>query len=185
MAAVTLLLTVILMKMNIVKSDSDYIDPALYQDEICSYNYVKIPYNNITKNVICNCRNEYANDKANPRNISGIPVQCGYEKKRRFIAFFFAVFLPIGIDYLYLGWYWAFILILMFCSTTIFGNCYRFVVFTEKNYFKNNWNFFFFVLIFIALIWWIINIALIVTGIITDSNYIETVSDIHHLYQIR
>ena len=173
-------------------NNEDLSQIGMFIDEICSYNNDHRSDFEIIKNVSnasqitnvsCTCKREYANETS-PRTINGVPVQCGYERKRMFIAFFLAVFLPFGFDYLYLGWFWIFILILMFCCITIFGNCYRFTVFTETNYFKNEWNLFFCVLALIALVWWIINIFLIVTGRILDSNRIEIMSDLNLLLQI-
>ena len=188
MAGITSLLIIILFyfgNISNVITGIDFDNMLLYIDEICSYNNDNkdmYKYNSNT-NITCTCKREYANETS-PRKINGVPVQCGYERKRMFIAFFLAVFLPFGFDYLYLGWFWIFILILMFCCITIFGNCYRFTVFTETNYFKNEWNLFFCVLALIALVWWIINIFLIVTGRILDSNRIEIMSDLNLLLQI-
>jgi hypothetical protein len=169
----------------------DLFKPDLYIDEICSYNNnspdtvtIKKDSSGAIQNVICKCTPEYANEPS-MRKINKVNVQCGYERKRRFIALFLSFFLPFGLDYLYLGQYWIFIGILLACCFTIIGNCYRFAVSSHSNYFKNHSNLFFTALAILSLIWWVINIILIASGKITDGNGIETVSDLNLLVYIR
>ena len=88
----------------------------LYGNEICSYNgSPELGKDNEGKAIVkCNCRPGYWSLTPAKKKIRGEDVKCSYEKKKRFIAFFFAAFIPLGFDYLYLGRYWIFIIILCF-----------------------------------------------------------------------
>jgi len=105
---------------NILNLDitKEYIDSfTFYANEICSYNGIPT----ITSNsVTCSCFKGYTNSKKK-LYINGIEIQCSYKKKKRFMSFFFAVFLPIGLDYFYLERYIYFIFILLMVIF-IFGN---------------------------------------------------------------
>lgn len=162
---------------------SDLNQPLMFEDEICSYNGMANTYSN-SSYINCTCQDEFHNDPNLQRLINGVPVQCSYERKRRFIALFLSIFLPFGIDYLYLGRYLIFIIILFMCCLTLFGNCVRFAVSPHKDYFKNKYNLFFIILAIVMLFWWILNIALIWTGVIKDGNGIDTVNDLYFLINI-
>jgi hypothetical protein len=165
-------------------SIEDLNNPRLFEDEICSYNGAPDETLSNSTWVNCTCQEEYTNDFSKNRSINGVPVQCGYEKKRRFIALFLSVFLPFGVDYLYLGHYWLFVLIFFACWFTLIGNCVRFAVTSHKDYLKNEMNLFFVIMAILMLIWWILNVVLIWTGIITDGNGIKTVDDLYYLIKI-
>jgi hypothetical protein len=163
-------------------------DPELFKDEICSYNgNPGVGDKQISgfNDIICSCQQEFANDPDLDKTINGVNVQCSYERKRRFITLFLSIFLPFGFDYLYLGHYGIFLLIISFCFITLFGNCYRFAK-TQHNesYIRNKWNCIFLFFAFLVVCMWVINIILIWVGIVKDSNNIETVDDLYYLINI-
>jgi hypothetical protein len=163
-------------------SIDDLNKPEMFEDEICSYNGDAVKSGDTIK---CLCYEEYANDIfSTPRKINNVEVQCNYEKKRRFITLFLSIFLPFGMDYLYLGHYWLFALIFFACWFTLIGNCVRFAVSSHIDYLKNKKNFFFVVMALLMIIWWILNVVLIWTGIMTDGNGVETVDDIDYLIRL-
>jgi hypothetical protein len=154
----------------------------MFADEICSYNGQNI--GDSDTNVTCSCYSDFTNDMNSNRTINGVKVQCSYEKKRRFIALFLAIFIPFGVDYLYLGRYYISVIIFLTCCFTLFGNCARFAVSAHNNYFEQKWNLFFvfmFVLLYISTI---VNVILIASGIVSDGNDIETVNDLYFLVNI-
>ena len=111
-----------------------------YANEICSYNGKP---NIIGNTVNCSCFEGYTNSKGKTY-IKGIEIQCSYKKKKRFTCFFFAAFLPIGLDYFYLERYFIFIVIL-FVITFVFANqllyfllSYKFKIEINNNLQKNN-----------------------------------------------
>lgn len=167
---------------------TDLMKPDLFVDEICSFNSLSDPklyIDNTTKqtNVTCICAPEYTTlNSTTIRKINNIPVQCNYRKKRRFITLFFSIFLPFGIDHFYLGNYFIFLGIILACCFVTFGNCYRFAVTTNQDYLKNRTNLFFVVLAAFALIFWILNIVLVITGFYTDSNGVEMADDLNMLF---
>lgn len=156
--------------------------PIMFADEICSYNGVNIGTGNT--NVTCACYEDFANDASSNRTINGVKVQCSYEKKRRFIALFLSIFTPLGFDYLYLGRYLIFAIIFLLCCATLFGNCARFAMSTNTNYFEQKWNLFFIVLAITMVLFTIVNIIIIGTGLVTDGNNVATVSDLYFLVNI-
>lgn len=158
--------------------------PTMFEDEICSYNGAANPKLSNDSFINCTCQSEYANVEPPIRFINKVPVQCSYEKKRRFIALFLSIFLPFGVDHLYLGRYLGFVLIFLTCWITILGNCFRFAVSPHNNYFKNGVNLLFLIMAIIMIIWWIINIVFIWIGIFKDGNGIETVNDLSFLLNI-
>jgi hypothetical protein len=162
-------------------------DPALFKDEICSYNGSPnvIPKDTDYSDILCECQEEFANDPNFTKLINGVKVQCNYERKRRFITLFLSIFLPFGLNYLYLGHFSIFFLILSICFLTIFGNCYRLSV-TQHNdsYFKNKWNIVFLVLALFLMTFWIVDIILVCVGIVKDSKNVETVDDLYYLINI-
>jgi TM2 domain-containing membrane protein YozV len=162
-------------------------DPELFKDEICSYNGIPNMYPSTTgfNDIVCDCQEEFAHDPNFNKTINGVKVQCSYEKKRRFITLFLSIFLPFGLNYLYLGHFGIFFVVISICFITIFGNCYRFAQ-TQHNesYFKNKWNIFFSILAIFIITFWIMDIILIWVGIVKDSNNIETVDDLYYLVNL-
>lgn len=164
--------------------------PDMFFDEICSYNGIMKKRSDINGKTIykCECQKEYTTlDKIYfNRTINGVNVECNYERKRRFIALFLSIFLPFGIDYLYLNRYFFFILIFVLCLTMSIGNCFRFAISQNTDdYFKESkWNIFFTVFAVAYLIFWVINIILIGTGTVTDSYSVETVPDLDFLVNL-
>jgi len=166
-------------------SIQDLNNPAMFQDEICSYNGDPNPSTSNNTWIDCICQDEYTTFYQSPKiYINNVPVQCNYQKKRRFIALFLSIFLPFGMDYLYLGYYWLSAIIFILCWFTLTGNCVRFAVSTHIDYMKNKRNLFFLIMGISMLIWWLINVILIWTGIMTDGNGIETVNDLYYLINI-
>ena len=95
-------------------------NPLLYINELCSYH--GIPYYNATTNeVICKCRDKYTDEprKDKIKYINGHIIHCSYERKSRFYTIFLCVCIPIGLDFLYLKRYIAFIFSL-FISLSVF-----------------------------------------------------------------
>jgi hypothetical protein len=166
----------------------DLSDPELFKDEICSYNGrpdVIIDPNGGFSQINCTCQDEFANDPRNTKSINNVSIQCSYERKRRFITLFLSIFLPFGFSYLYLGHFWIFLLVVCACFFTLIGNCYRFATTQQnENYFKNKWNILFLLLALFLLISWIVNTILIWTGIVKDSNNIETIDDLYYLVNL-
>ena len=161
---------------------SDLDKASMFEDEICSYNGKPTSVNDSW--VYCDCQTEFTNDTKLNRTINNVPVQCSYEKKRRFIALFLSIFLPVGMDHLYLGNYWLFVLIFLSCWLSLIGNCFRFAVSPHTNYFKNRINLIFIIFGALTIIWWIINIALIWSGSYSDGNGVDTVDDLNFLINI-
>ena len=157
----------------------DLKSPSMFANEICSYNG-----NFDIKTQTCTCQAEYANDPLNTNKINGIPVQCSYQRKRRFIAVFFSIFLPFGMDYLYLNRYAVCLLIIIVCCFTLLGNCYRFAVSPTTGYIKFGNNYLFILLALCVFIGGVINIVLILIGVIKDGNGIETVDDLNFLINL-
>ena len=153
-------------------------DPKYFVDQICSNKYKNATINNRT--VICNCDENYGNS-TDDNYINGQKIQCSYPRKRRFIALFYSIFLPFGIDYIYIGQYIPFLIILFFCCFTIIGNCYMFSISQSTNYFDSKSNLFFATLAVLLVIWWIINIFLTAFGVVKDSHGYSTISDLYML----
>lgn len=167
--------------------------PLLFKYEICSYNgepYEYIDDNNATI-IYCLCRKEFSNLTSLNHQINGVNIQCSYERKRRFIVMFWAIFLPIGVDYLYLEKYGMFIILFLLSTFMIAGNC---IVFAKGELARNkdkddefnkkrNWIvIFFYVFFIICLIIYVINIILHVTGVTKDNNGIETNDDLVEIF---
>ncbi len=172
----------ILFSLNIANAFkiSDLEKASMFKDEICSYNGTP-KVSDDGNNVTCSCKDQYITDKDMKKEINNNQIQCSYAKKRRFIAIFFSIFLPMGFDHFYLGNYMIFVLIFLSCWISVIGNCIRFAISNKGGYFENNWNIFFLVLVAIMLIWWILNIILIWTGKFKDGNGFETVDDLAFL----
>ena len=106
-------------------STSNFKNPLLYENEICSYNG-KFDTNLLkNKQYVCICDDSFATDTAEKSKlyIVGQEIQCSLVKKRQLIAFVLAFFFPIGLHYFYLEQYLYFVLVLLGCCTSIVGNC--------------------------------------------------------------
>ncbi len=103
----------------------------LYANEICSYHGTPIINGN---NVTCICEYFYSKiDDLNQTQILNNIIQCYYHKKHKFIVLFFSIFLPFGLDYLYLERYLEFTLILL---SYIFVIINQLICFFISNKFK-------------------------------------------------
>ena len=119
-------------------------NPALYKNEICSYNGrpIIIGFNKVK----CECYESYVNEpnKKNYKYIGGQLVQCSYQKKRRFKTFFLAGILPMGLDFLYLGYTLYFVIIFIAFVAVIVNNFVHFYLSyqldekREENKYKDN-----------------------------------------------
>lgn len=159
--------------------------PSLFVDEICSYNGVMNASLSNETYIKCDCNPEYATVKSEKGLINGVPIQCSYFRKRKFITVFFSIFLPFGVEYLYLEHYYFFAIIFIMCCTAIVGNCIRFTVSSgQEKYFKSKLNLFFFILLIVMIIFSIINIILMFIGV-KDGNDIEVLDDLHLLVNIQ
>ena len=172
-----------------------------YQNELCSYNGIPT-YDPKTNQVLCECDEKHVNE---PRiefrtYINGHLVQCSYEKKRRFFAFFLAAIFPIGLDFLYLGHIYLFLLSLLLFLTVLVVNIIQ-IILSYKNYNKKDEsinrgkykinirntttilkriNMFGINIIF--LIYYLSHIIIQGLGFIKDSNNIETENDMVYLF---
>ena len=104
-------------------------DINLYINEICSHNGVP-NVDKKTNKVICTCEEKYANEPREQykKYINGQFVQCSYRRKRRFFAFFLAGICPCGMDYFYLGHYWLFFIIIIYCLIILTFNIIAFIL---------------------------------------------------------
>ena len=167
----------------------DLNSPYMFKDEICSYNGLVNKTSSNHSSITCICKDDYYTFEKLTGNqsyttINGVRKQCQYEKKRRFIALFLAIFVPFGIDHIYLGNYYLFVPILLLCCTAIIGNFVRFAfpsVDAKKGYLNDKINIFFAALILLSLAVWVLNIALIASGVTQDGNKIDTKDDIPNL----
>jgi hypothetical protein len=159
--------------------------PSLFVDEICSYNGVVDTKASNETSIKCICNPEYADDPKEEGLINGVKIQCSYFRKRKFITVFFSIFLPFGVEYLYLEHYYYFAIIFIMCCTAIVGNCIRFTVSSgQEKYFKNKLNLFFFILLIVMIIFSIINVILMFIGV-KDGNKVEVLDDLHLLVNIQ
>ena len=119
-------------------------NPALYKNEICSYNGRPIIIG--FDKVKCECYESYVNEpnKKNYKYIGDQLVQCSYQKKRRFKTFFLAGILPMGLDFLYLGYTLYFVIIFIAFVAVIVNNFVHFYLSyqldekREENKYKDN-----------------------------------------------
>ena len=102
---------------------------SFYYKEICSHNGVPKIDRQANK-VTCECEPHYTNEPREKykKYINGHFVQCSYERKRRFFAFFLAGVSPFGFDYLYLGHFHIFLVIFFLCVLIISFNIISFVL---------------------------------------------------------
>ena len=161
----------------------------MFENEICSYNGMTDPNSSNATYITCICQIEFTNDNSTltQRMINGVPVQCSYEKKRRFIALFLAIFLPFGFDHLYLSNYLFFALIFLSCSAILLGNCFRFAVSSHSSnshYFNNKINLLLFFCAIFMVFFWVLNVILIWSGIFKDGNGVETIDDLNFMINL-
>ena len=172
-------------------------NPMLFLNEICSYNGIP-KIDNISKEIKCVCFDGY-DTVDESKTINGVPIQCNYQRRRRFIALFLSVFVPLGVDYLYLGNYWAFCIIILTVFFVCIGNCYLLIESQHdmgqnkeeknRNLFQDQISFtktriIFLILGGLLIIFYIANIILIATGVIKDGNGISTINDLSYLYKL-
>ena len=113
----------------------DYFEYAnTYQNELCSYNGIP-SYDSKTNQVICECDEKHVNEPrvSERRYINGHLVQCSYEKKKRFYAFFLAAIFPIGLDFVYLGHVHLFLLSLALFIIVIACNIIQLILDYRQN----------------------------------------------------
>lgn len=169
---------------NFSLSQKDIYDIYLFQNEICSYNgKSQIVQVNGTDYIHCICKDQYDTDP-NIRKINNNTVQCSYEKKRRLLALTLAIFLPFGIDYLYLGYIAVPIIIIIAFLLIIILNCQFYykkeererensdngIIEVKVNKSEVRMNIFLIGIFFLYLIWYIVDIFLIGFGVIKDAN---------------
>lgn len=185
--AITFILIILILLDSINAFNIEYLnDPNLFVDEICSYNGSKNSSLSNDTYIKCDCNDEYANDPNESGEINGVPIQCSYFRKRKFITVFFSIFLPFGIEYLYLEHYLYFGFIFVLCCTSIIGNCIRFTVSSgQEKYLKNKVNVIFLLLLLVMIIFNVINIILMFIGVVSDGNHVEVLDDLHLLVNIQ
>ena len=186
---------------------------SLYYNEICSHNgYPTLDKE--TNKIICTCEEKYANEPREKykKYINGQFIQCSYEKKRRFLAFFLAGICPLGLDYFYLGHYYIFIAIFVFAIIILIFNIISFILnykINKKNeeikrqqkLKKANKKFIISniteindkcvnsfskatnVLTVLLLIYWIVNFIMQGIGHISDVNNVPTENDMGYLFE--
>lgn len=128
---------ILFFQFNILKGFS--IDELLnntynYRNELCSYNGEPF-YNETTNTVSCNCGKKFTNEpsKEKRKYINGHLIQCSYERKSRFMVVFFALFIPLGIEYYYLKRYNYFTTIFILSILVLVLNIISFVINYEIN----------------------------------------------------
>ena len=129
MKRIIILIIIINKYINCIFSEEEGL--KLYANEICSYHGTPIINGN---NVTCICEYFYSKiDDLNQTQILNNIIQCYYHKKHKFIVLFFSIFLPFGLDYLYLERYLEFTLILL---SYIFVIINQLICFFISNKFK-------------------------------------------------
>ena len=176
-----------------------------YQNELCSYNGIPT-YDSKINQVICDCDEKHVNEPriTHRKYIEGHLVQCSYEKKKRFYAFFLAAIFPIGLDFIYLGHIYLFLLSLALFIIVIACNIIQLILDyrqnsqmeekanqqnskvkhkfmirnTEINFKRIN----IFGINIIFIIYYASHIIIQALGYIKDSNNIETENDMGYLF---
>ena len=133
-----------LREISLIEINRAYIEnPLLYKNEICSYNGDPIVVGN---NIECSCYSSYVDEprESHKKYIGNQLVKCSYKKKKRFLTFFLASILPIGLDYLYLGYYFYFSIIIFFFLALVASEICFFIItykvkeITEETRYKYN-----------------------------------------------
>ena len=196
----------IFIKIKLTIEKIDYFEYAnTYQNELCSYNGIPT-YDSKTNQVICECDEKHVNEPrvTHRKYIEGHLVQCSYEKKKRFYAFFLAAIFPIGLDFVYLGHVYLFLLSLALFIIVIACNIIQLILDyrqnsqmeekanqqdskvkhkfmirnTEINFKRIN----IFGINIIFIIYYASHIIIQALGYIKDSNNIETENDMGYLF---
>ena len=160
--------------------------PKIIKNQLCSFNSISTSTIN---NLTCKCYDGFVKD-VNIRKINNYDVDCSYQLKSRLITFVFSLIVPFGIDYLYLGHYSIFVIVLIFAICFIVMNSYLFncilkydrltsVGNIDKNFERKYKKYKCIVIIidFIVLGIYIINASLQGTGVIKDKNGFSTIYD--------
>ena len=196
----------VFIKIKLTIEKIDYFEYAnTYQNELCSYNGIPT-YDSKTNQVICDCDEKHVNEPrvTHRKYINGHLVQCSYEKKKRFYAFFLAAIFPIGLDFVYLGHVYLFLLSLALFIIVIACNIIQLILDyrqnsqmeekanqqnskvkhkfmirnTEINFKRIN----IFGINIIFIIYYASHIIIQALGYIKDSNNIETENDMGYLF---
>ena len=98
----------------------------MFQNEICSYSGEPQMTNG---NINCTCAKGYKTKEKPEEKFLNQTIQCNYRQKKRFVAFFLSLFIPFGFDYLYLGRYWVFAVVLVIILIILTNSiiCYIYV----------------------------------------------------------
>ena len=188
-------------------------DKSLYYNEICSHNgYPKLEQD--TNKIICICEEKYANEPREKykKYINGQFIQCSYKKKRRFLTFFLAGICPLGLDYLYLGYYYYFLTLFIVTISIVVFNIISLVLNykidkkkeelkRQQKFKKGNKKFVISniteindrcvnsfskatkVLTFLLLLFWLYNFIMQGLGMTSDANNIPTENDMGYLFE--
>ena len=196
----------VFIKIKLTIEKIDYFEYAnTYQNELCSYNGIP-SYDSKTNQVICDCDEKHVNEPriTHRKYIEGHLVQCSYEKKKRFYAFFLAAIFPIGLDFVYLGHIYLFLLSLALFIIVVACNIIQLILDyrqnsqmeekanqqdskvkhkfmirnTEINFKRIN----IFGINIIFIIYYVSHIIIQALGYIKDSNNIETENDMGYLF---
>ena len=92
--------------------DRAYVEnPALYKNEICSYNGNPKVKSNET--IECSCYSSFVDEPRDDykKYVGNQMVHCSYKRKKRFTTFFLAGLIPMGLDYFYLEHYIYFLIV--------------------------------------------------------------------------
>ena len=149
------------------------IDISLFKNQICSYNGKPKLISENTIKYICECDNEFS-----------------YKKKSKLKTLFLAIFFPFGIDYFYLGYILFPILILFYWIFIIICNCifiYRIIdddnkineIEIKENYDMKKMCILIKIINIVSIIYYILNIILILSNVIIDSYGKELYNDIN------
>ena len=165
------------------------IDISLFKNQICSYNGKPKLISENTIKYICECDNEFDTDDK-VRKIYGHKVYCSYKKKSKLKTLFLAIFFPFGRDYFYLGYILFPILILFYWIFIIICNCifiYRIIdddnkineIEIKENYDMKKMCILIKIINIVSIIYYILNIILILSNVIIDSYGKELYNDIN------
>ena len=157
--------------------------PELFLDLICSY-HGKPVYNTTSKEVKCECRNDYYTFNTEKPKVFNVTIQCEYEKKRKFFFVFLSLVQPLGFDLFYLEYYLLFSLNFIFGVITIIGNLWNYAVFSGRDYLKDKKNLIFFIMLIILTVIYLAKIAIAITSI-NDQNGVPMVDDLNYLISLK
>ena len=141
---VSLIFFIFLKEISLIEINRAYVEnPLLYKNEICSFNGDPIIVGN---NIECSCYSSYVDEprESHRKYIGNQLVRCSYKKKKRFRAFVLSCIFPLGLDYLYLGYYLYFSIIFFFfillaiSQICFFILSYKVKEITEETMYKYN-----------------------------------------------